>query len=121
MTESPDLVALYLAALAEGARADDPRLFALLARMTPGENEAVKQRLIDACVRTLPPDASASAMPEPRDCADLYVAIVTRGARPDDPRLAMLRTVMSGADVERAKATIAELWLGAEPAPQRPH
>jgi hypothetical protein len=114
-----DLVAVYLEiALADGARADDPRLFALFDRMTPQEVQRVKEGLIAECVRSLPPpDTGAPVL----DVCDLYLEHVRRGARPDDPRLHMLMHAMSDDECERAKAAIRELWLQAEPRPARPN
>jgi hypothetical protein len=119
MTEPPDFVAAYLAiALGDGAKPDDPRLFALFERMTPQGVEALKQRLFAEYVKTLPGAPMPSDAPV-ADFAELYLELVRRRARPDDPRLAALMDGMSPAEVERCKAALGELWLQSEPRPAR--
>ena len=115
------LVAAYLAiALANGARTHNPRLFALFERMTSEEVRRIKEGLIAECVRTFRPGLPNTDAPV-ADCADLYLEIVKRGARPDNSRLRMLMSAMSDEECERAKAAIAELWLTAQPIPARPN
>ena len=112
-----DLVEAYLQiALADGGRADDPRLAALLGLMTGAELGGLKQRFLAAYVATLPPGLADAPV---TDIAELYLALVTHGARPDDPRLVVLGALMTGEERERAKQGIAELWLQAEPRPAR--
>jgi hypothetical protein len=55
------------------------------------------------------------------DFVDLYLELVRRGAKPDDPRLAALCELMTDEDLARGKAALGELWLRAELFPARPN
>ena len=120
------LIGAYVALVVGGARFEDERLARLRGRLTA---EEVRPEwgicFRAACVRTLPPGSAegpegiGSFVPEPRDFAGLYLRLVGSGARPDDRRLAILAELMTGEELARAKAAIADLWLQAEPRPAR--
>lgn len=114
MTEPPDLVAEYLRLVLGGVEFGDPGLVRLRGLMSPEEVSRVQELLLAEYVRTLPPELSA-AMSEPRDFVGLYLALVARGAKPDDVRLGALAAAMTGEEFERCRASIGALWLEAEP------
>ena len=53
------------------------------------------------------------------DIVEAYLQIALNGARPDDPRLAMLMNAMTNEEIERAKEAIAAEFLRREPVPPR--
>jgi hypothetical protein len=54
MTEPPDLVDLYLELALSGAKADDPRLVALMAAMSPEQLERGKEAIGELLLRHEP-------------------------------------------------------------------
>jgi hypothetical protein len=110
-------IATYVALVVGGARFEDERLDSLRRTMTAAELAAAGRRLGAEYLKTLPPlptDSSPGSNGTELDCADLYIALVRRGARPDDVRLAALGNVMTEAELERCRAAISTLWLQAQ-------
>jgi hypothetical protein len=56
---------------------------------------------------------------EPDGLADLYIRLAINGARPGDPRLAVLADVMSHDELELAKEAIGLEFLRRQPPPAR--
>lgn len=109
-----DLLAQYLDLVF--ARPTDPRLEVLLAQLTPEQVQQAQEKLIAAYVKVLPPlPPNAPTLPGASDFVGLYLEIVRRGAKVDDPRLAAMLDAMSPDELQRARRAIGELWLRSGP------
>jgi hypothetical protein len=117
------LSAAYVRIVLGGAQFEDGRLDFLRRIMTDAELELAKQRLGAAYLKTLPPPPTNTGAPTPDvteiDFVGLYLEIIRRGARPDDPRLAAMLDVMTDEQLEQGRKALGELWLQAEPVPAK--